>query len=105
MKRSASTDVGSLLLFAWPRFLAANRTHFAEKRSQMTRVSSPCIRVCILDSETGLCEGCGRTREEITRWYRITEEERLLIMAELPERMRQAFSLESSLTPEPDKAD
>ena len=37
----------------------------------MTRASSPCIRVCILDPETGLCEGCGRTREEIARWYRI----------------------------------
>ena len=47
----------------------------------MTRVSSPCIRVCTLDPETGLCEGCGRTREEITRWYRIPEEERQLIMA------------------------
>ena len=61
----------------------------------MTRVSTPCIRVCTLDSETGLCEGCGRTREEITRWYRITEEERLRIMAELPERMRRAFMSES----------
>lgn len=57
----------------------------------MARVSSPCIRVCLLDPETGLCEGCGRTREEISSWYRIPEEERQRIMAELPERMRQAF--------------
>jgi uncharacterized protein len=57
----------------------------------MARVSSPCIRVCVLDPETGLCEGCGRTREEISSWYRIPEEERQHIMAELPERMRQAF--------------
>jgi len=58
----------------------------------MTRASSPCIRVCILDPETGLCEGCGRTSEEITRWFRLSEEERLAIMATLPERMRAAFS-------------
>jgi predicted Fe-S protein YdhL (DUF1289 family) len=57
----------------------------------MTRVSSPCIRVCILDPETGLCEGCGRTREEIASWFRFSEEERGRIMAELPERMRRAF--------------
>ena len=57
----------------------------------MARVSSPCIRVCLLDPETGLCEGCGRTREEIARWYRIPEEERQRIMTELPERLRQAF--------------
>jgi predicted Fe-S protein YdhL (DUF1289 family) len=62
----------------------------------MSRASSPCIRVCILDPETGLCEGCGRTREEIGHWFRMSEEERLRIMAELPERMRQAFALEEN---------
>jgi uncharacterized protein len=94
----------SLLHLLGRAFLAANRTHFAKKALSMTRVSSPCIRVCTLDSETGLCEGCGRTREEITRWYRMTEEERQLIMARLPERMREAFALESPFAPEPDKA-
>jgi predicted Fe-S protein YdhL (DUF1289 family) len=57
----------------------------------MTRASSPCVRVCLLDPETGLCEGCGRTREEIGQWFRLSEEERLRIMADLPERMRRAF--------------
>jgi predicted Fe-S protein YdhL (DUF1289 family) len=58
----------------------------------MTRPSSPCIKVCILDPETGLCEGCGRTREEIARWFRMPEAERLRIMATLSERMRRAFA-------------
>jgi predicted Fe-S protein YdhL (DUF1289 family) len=48
----------------------------------------------MLDPETGLCEGCGRTREEIGRWFRMSEDERLRIMAELPERMREAFAIE-----------
>jgi predicted Fe-S protein YdhL (DUF1289 family) len=61
----------------------------------MTRASSPCIKVCLIDPETGLCEGCGRTREEIARWSRLPEEERLRIMAELPERMRRAFAPET----------
>lgn len=60
----------------------------------MTRASTPCIRVCILDPETGLCEGCGRTLEEIGAWFRLSEEERLRIMAELPERIRKAFLAE-----------
>ncbi|KAB0264975.1 DUF1289 domain-containing protein [Microvirga brassicacearum] len=60
----------------------------------MTRASSPCIRVCILDPETGLCEGCGRTTEEIAGWFRMSEEERLRIMATLPERMRKAFAVQ-----------
>ncbi len=62
----------------------------------MTPVSSPCIRVCVLDPETGLCEGCGRTREEIADWYRMSEDERLRIMAELEERMRKAFAAADS---------
>lgn len=58
----------------------------------MSRASSPCVRVCVIDPETGLCEGCGRTREEIGKWFRLSEEERLRIMADLPERMRRAYT-------------
>ncbi len=61
----------------------------------MTRASTPCVRVCLIDPETGLCEGCGRTREEIGQWFRLPEEERLRIMAELPERLRIAYSPEA----------
>jgi hypothetical protein len=35
----------------------------------------------------------------------MTEEERLQIIAELPERMRQAFFPEGMLTSQPDKAE
>lgn len=71
----------------------------------MTRVSSPCIRVCTLDPETGLCEGCGRTREEIASWYRMSEEDRQRIMALLPERMREAFAIESPFARESGKGE
>jgi uncharacterized protein len=57
----------------------------------MAGASTPCIRVCILDPETGLCEGCGRTLEEVERWGSMTEAERQRIMAELESRMRRAF--------------
>jgi hypothetical protein len=49
----------------------------------------------MIDPETGLCEGCGRTREEIGQWFRLPEEERLRIMAELPERLRKAYAPEA----------
>ncbi len=58
----------------------------------MTPASSPCIRVCCLDPESGLCEGCGRTGAEIAEWYRLSEEDRLRIMAGLEDRMREAFA-------------
>lgn len=54
-------------------------------------ISSPCIKICLIDDETGLCEGCGRTRAEIATWGRLSEEERLTIMAGLEDRMRKAF--------------
>ena len=58
----------------------------------MARISTPCIRVCLIDPESGLCEGCGRTREEVARWGSLTEEERLHIMAGLEDRLRRAYA-------------
>ena len=29
---------------------------------------SPCILVCSIDTKTGYCFGCGRTRDEIAAW-------------------------------------
>ncbi|TVR09818.1 MAG: DUF1289 domain-containing protein [Salinarimonadaceae bacterium] len=55
------------------------------------RISTPCLKVCLMDATAGLCEGCGRTRAEIASWGRLSEEERLAIMAGLEARMRAAF--------------
>lgn len=55
------------------------------------RISTPCVKVCLIDEATGLCEGCGRTRAEIATWGRLTEDERLAIMDGLEARMRAAF--------------
>ncbi|WP_171070278.1 DUF1289 domain-containing protein [Methylobacterium terricola] len=56
------------------------------------RPSSPCIRLCVLDPATGLCEGCGRTGDEIGAWGSLSEAERLRIMAILPGRLAAAAS-------------
>ena len=50
-------------------------------------MDSPCVRICVLDSATRLCSGCGRTLDEIGDWLSLSEEERQRIMAELPARM------------------
>ena len=44
----------------------------------------------MLDAVTGLCEGCGRTRDEIGLWGSLSEPQRLAVMAALPERLRRA---------------
>jgi hypothetical protein len=53
-------------------------------------VSSPCIKVCVIDAGSRLCTGCGRTLDEIARWGSMGEPERLQIMATLPERLGAA---------------
>lgn len=50
-------------------------------------VETPCVKVCVLDPETGFCIGCGRTRGEIARWLSITPAERRGIMDALSERV------------------
>ncbi|KPH80624.1 DUF1289 domain-containing protein [Bosea vaviloviae] len=49
-------------------------------------ISSPCIKACMLDPVSKLCEGCGRSMAEIARWGSLSEAERLAIMARLQER-------------------
>lgn len=53
-------------------------------------VESPCISVCQLDEETGLCRGCWRTRDEIAIWSRADTETRLAILEKLRERRADA---------------
>ncbi|MGA9005037.1 MAG: DUF1289 domain-containing protein, partial [Pseudolabrys sp.] len=31
-------------------------------------IETPCVKICTLDARMGLCLGCGRTVDEITRW-------------------------------------
>ena len=50
-------------------------------------VSSPCIKVCAVSGQTGLCIGCGRTLNEIASWGALDEPTRQAIMAELPARL------------------
>ena len=50
-------------------------------------IESPCILVCSIDMKTGLCFGCGRTRDEIAGWMGYTPEIRRQLMAELPARL------------------
>jgi len=54
----------------------------APRRAAIT----PCIKVCMVDGQSGLCLGCFRTLPEIARWERFSDEERLALMAALPDR-------------------
>jgi uncharacterized protein len=49
-------------------------------------IVTPCVKVCVVDGESGLCLGCMRTLEEIGTWSRMSAENRAVIMAQLPQR-------------------
>lgn len=49
-------------------------------------IATPCVQVCAVDGDSGLCLGCFRTLKEIAGWSRLGETERLALMAELPSR-------------------
>jgi uncharacterized protein len=54
---------------------------------QTPPVSTPCIKVCAVSGQTGLCIGCGRTLAEIASWGSLDENRRQAIMADLPARL------------------
>jgi predicted Fe-S protein YdhL (DUF1289 family) len=49
-------------------------------------IKTPCIKVCVVDGESGLCMGCYRQLSEVAGWARLSDDERAAIMAELPAR-------------------
>jgi len=53
----------------------------------LSAIETPCIKICVVDPETGFCIGCGRTRSEIGGWLGMSPEERHQIMDGLPERV------------------
>ncbi len=53
-------------------------------------VSSPCVKICVVDPVGGLCIGCGRTVEEISMWRELAETERVRVTATLPTRLRMS---------------
>ena len=54
----------------------------------VSQMESPCIKICVIDEQSGLCTGCGRTRGEIAVWSSITSADRRRIMTDLPARLK-----------------
>ena len=51
-------------------------------------IKTPCIKVCVVDGESGLCLGCYRRLNEVATWTRLTDAERDRSLAELPDRRK-----------------
>ena len=47
-------------------------------------IETPCIKICVVDPETGFCIGCGRTRGEIGGWLGLSPRSAARVMADFP---------------------
>ena len=55
---------------------------------KQTIVDSPCINVCQMDEESGLCCACFRTLDEIAAWARSPAADRRAILVAIKQRWR-----------------
>ena len=53
----------------------------------MKPMQTPCVLICNIDADRGLCVGCGRTLAEIGGWSTYDDAGRHEIMAKLPDRL------------------
>jgi uncharacterized protein len=57
-------------------------------------VKSPCIGVCAVDEDSGLCQGCYRTLDEIKGWWDMPQDEQKNLIIKLEERQLQQVNFE-----------
>ena len=50
-------------------------------------IETPCVKLCVVDPDSGFCIGCGRSRSEIAGWIGMSAGARRAVMAELGDRM------------------
>ena len=53
-------------------------------------IETPCIAIC--RQENNRCVGCGRTTEEISKWWNYTDAERASIMERLDQETDDLFN-------------
>jgi predicted Fe-S protein YdhL (DUF1289 family) len=56
----------------------------------MSDVASPCIDVCRMNAQTGFCDGCLRTIDEIASWSVYDDDEKRAVLARLDSRKQGA---------------
>jgi uncharacterized protein len=53
-------------------------------------VLSPCVGVCVMDTDSGYCTGCWRTLGEIAAWPEYADSRRLEVLAAVKAREARA---------------
>jgi len=56
----------------------------------MEEIKSPCVNICQLDSD-GICQGCGRTSDEIAGWWDMDNDEKQKVLNNIEKRNNELF--------------
>jgi len=46
----------------------------------VTKLPSPCVSICQMDPQDGVCLGCYRTRAEIAAWRSMDQDDQLVLL-------------------------
>ncbi|MBU3736971.1 MAG: DUF1289 domain-containing protein [Methylobacterium sp.] len=60
----------------------------------MSQAVTPCIGICSIHPQTGLCEGCLRSREEIAAWPGLQDDQRHQLMLMLAQRQNATLQFD-----------
>ena len=50
-------------------------------------IQSPCVKLCVMEPDSGFCMGCGRTRDEIASWISLSPAQRATVTGQLDQRL------------------
>ena len=59
----------------------------AQQTSPGATVPSPCISVCHMSADTGWCEGCWRSLDEIGGWGQTSNESKRVVWSRIAQRI------------------
>jgi uncharacterized protein len=57
--------------------------------ADLAPVPSPCVSLCKMNPDSGLCEGCLRTLDEIRKWSTADDDFKRGVLAEIRQREQQ----------------
>lgn len=61
----------------------------------LPQVPSPCVSVCVMHPQTGLCEGCLRNLQEIGDWSRMLAEDKRQVWQRIQDRLLRSPSAQA----------
>ncbi len=54
---------------------------------KIPEIQSPCVKLCVMEPDSGFCMGCGRTRDEIASWISLSPDAREKVTQQLDQRL------------------